>query len=111
MNTNHTPGPWVINHHAPSSVGSAFWEITDGIDKPVAFINEPQPRSREEMEANAKLMAAAPELLTELKNLLATARVVDAGNKNQYGKDCCGFAAECFDQAAAAIAKAEGSAA
>ena len=67
---HHTPGPWACNHTPPSSAGAAFWEITDDIDKPFAFVNEPQPRSREEMAANALLLAAAPELLDALKGMM-----------------------------------------
>ena len=70
MTTNYTPGPWVNNHTTPSTIGSTFWEITDAIDKPVAFVNEPQPRSREEMAANADLIAAAPDLLEALQGML-----------------------------------------
>jgi hypothetical protein len=51
-------------------------------------------------------MAAAPELLEALRNILGTAEVVDAGNKNQFGKNCHGFAPEVFEQARAAITKA-----
>ena len=77
----HTPGPWVSNHHQPSSIGAAFWEITDDTDKPIAFVNEPQPRSREEMAANAALLAAAPELRDALKGYL---EVTDPGKQSIY---------------------------
>jgi site-specific recombinase len=50
-------------------------------------------------------MAAAPELLEALKNLLATAEFVDAGNKRD-GAERYSFAKSLFEQSRAAIAKA-----
>ena len=59
--SKHTPGPWA----------------TDGGDTVVAMGNQivvtapaPDGASREEMKANARLIAAAPELLEALKGML-----------------------------------------
>lgn len=60
---DHTPGPWVFNggDHAP------ILHIYATDDKHVFHDVRPLP----EQEANARLMAAAPELLAALKALLA----------------------------------------
>ncbi len=58
--SKHTPGPWA----------------TDGGDTVVAMGNQivvtapaPDGASREEMKANARLIAAAPDLLAVLENM------------------------------------------
>jgi hypothetical protein len=91
----HTPGPWhyrrgdewshsVVTHHGTLPDGSQnCWTVAD-INK----MREP------EHEANARLIAAAPELLEALKELLP-------------GADAMGWNTE---KARAAIAKAEGQA-
>lgn len=63
MNTKHTPAPWEINPKATRNVRQG--NIT------IANCSSSQDGSREEEEiANAKLIAAAPELLEEeIKNL------------------------------------------
>jgi hypothetical protein len=97
----HTPKNWVVDYREPSSIGRAFWEITDGLDKPIAFVSEPQPRSREEMAANAYLMSAAPELLEALEGFLSVTS----------GQSIYDFMQPQKDAAMAAIAKAKGEAA
>lgn len=84
--TKHTPGPWKYTisakHNRPQISGKDGHQICllwrDG-----------------EMEANARLIAAAPELLEALKNL-ANQTVI-----NEYN-------GHCFTAARKAIAKAEG---
>jgi len=62
MNTKHTPGPWSINRY-------------DTYDKDIV-IREPGVRvdfddvDQDEQEANARLIAAAPELLEALNAMM-----------------------------------------
>jgi hypothetical protein len=74
MNNNfkHTEGKWVISHGAnyTPSIGSAV------LHQPIAHLCNMTDTKKfcEEAEANAKLIAAAPEMLTALikaQNLLA----------------------------------------
>jgi hypothetical protein len=69
------------------------------------FNDSSSEMSAREESANARLIAAAPELLTALTGILATAEFVDAGNK-RYGEDRYGFAQSLFEQCRAVIAKA-----
>ncbi len=71
-NFKHTEGKWVISHGAnfTPSIGSAE------LHQPIAHLCKMTDAKTfcEEAEANAKLMAAAPEMLTALikaQNLLA----------------------------------------
>ena len=90
MGTKHTPGPWVKSAYGPWVSAPCLGDricvhepFTDGRDGPVL--------PRDEQEANAVLIAAAPELLEAL--ILA---VEDEPNA-------------CFaDTARAVIAKAKG---
>lgn len=70
----HTPGPWKFEKRSgmagrshPFNISANFYSATavDGRDQ-VAEIVSP----REHAEANARLIAAAPELLQALKDLL-----------------------------------------
>ena len=63
MTTQHTPGPWNFDEH-----NGKLW-ITDdtGIGTIALLIPEPDKGIWDEDKANARLIAAAPELLEALK--------------------------------------------
>lgn len=96
MSAQHTPGPWWLQ------ADGAGWyvECTPERGHSVAYVRaeagEDDPDTPDaEKEANARLIAAAPELLEALRGVL---RVADRATVE-------------FDAARAAIAKATGSAA
>lgn len=95
---NHTPSPWTYGR----SKESFGFKIKDRFGKAIAAISGTVKRSDEECEANARLIAAAPELLEALK-------------RNLWHKETCGGACvkrgqpECVNCLShRAIAKAEG---
>jgi hypothetical protein len=60
--TKHTPGPWHVNGRSIDSIDRRTVATTEGIYR--------RERGRpEEQEANARLIAAAPELLAALHDL------------------------------------------
>jgi hypothetical protein len=73
----HTKGPWILNYPHPSSnnfiIGNDTFE--DFVMNPIAEILPPvcesEAQQLDEQEANAKLIAAAPELFESLSELLA----------------------------------------
>lgn len=83
----HTPGPWTASEGYPSSVwhvdmpGRTF-SITVSIDD-----DEERDVPDEETEANARLMAAAPELLAALKRLASAASTPSSPHKAGHGMD------------------------
>ena len=84
----HTPGPWMTD------VDCSGWSVGT-VDKFIAFTNgehSDEDISPDEEAANARLMAAAPDLLEALK------RVCSHGYRTSPD----------WDNARAAIAKAEG---
>lgn len=97
-NAKHTPGPWVAR------AGLSNWSITTAYGQrtfAIALINS----ERVEQEVNARLIAAAPELLEALKALMGhddKIQVAIGGNLRYVGAF--------MDRARAAIAKAEGGA-
>lgn len=66
--TQHTPGPWVV------------FRPKDGTRKTYCLFND--PKSHSEAEANARLIAAAPDLLAALMELIAA---VDSNNCEAAG--------------------------
>jgi hypothetical protein len=97
----HTPGPWFLE---------GYWDVKSKFDlggwvssNPPAgcpiFQLEPSVGTAEEIVANARLIAAAPDLLAALKTLCAA---YDACNGDDH---------PAYALARAAIAKAEGGAA
>ena len=100
----HTPGPWKLH-----SAGMQFsWEINQhvpdgGLWSAVVEVNANGLGSRtvkvKEAEANARLIAAAPELLRELKHLLSMWEEAIGWEKDYM---------DMGDSARAVIAKAEG---
>ena len=66
MENQHTPGPWMAT--------DATWVRMDGrVGVRVIGIGRFPDVSTDEMQANALLIAAAPDLLAALENLVASA--------------------------------------
>lgn len=98
--TKHTPGPW----HRNIAPASKYTVVFAGRNTHVARVT-PEGHSEETCEANINLIAAAPELLDSIKDLLGYAAweaihgktvIVRAEAELRHAK------------AVAAIAKAEG---
>jgi hypothetical protein len=70
--TKHTPGPWVVmgkGKHQPPLIAGAEEDYEHGPDRPVvAYL------SGENIEANARLIAAAPLLLGALQDCVLELR-------------------------------------
>lgn len=71
-NTKHTPGPWEICEHSWADTGI----YTEGGGKRIAGLSiydeateKTQSKLEDQMLANAKLIAAAPDLLKALQEL------------------------------------------
>jgi hypothetical protein len=89
--TSYTPGPWQYhwgNQQTILRVSTANWQT------PIAHVYDGHGTQKEAGEANARLIAAAPELLESLKEL------VDAESESPMHR-----------HAMAVLAKAEGRAA
>lgn len=93
--TKHTPGPWVVDHSfdilAEGTYEQGGWRVAE-----VRKFDE-----REESHANARLIAAAPELLAALRELVQFVNCASAVELEQPNK-CAAY-----QSARAAIAKAE----
>ena len=65
----HTPGPWgwAYRQHEGANDGSVFWMKRPGHSYCVA--KAPRYQSREQWEADARLLSAAPELLEALESM------------------------------------------
>lgn len=89
---SHTPGPWQVNPDIPHLVGNGTAEV--------ANLYWGELISGMEMRANARLIAAAPELLEALKAVI------------EWDDDCPFMLGEGFgelrERIETAIAKAEG---
>lgn len=70
MEAKHTPGPWNLkNPTAKYAAYNNLWFcIIESEDRRI--IQKIYGRSKEEAEANAKLIAAAPDLLNNLESLI-----------------------------------------
>ena len=90
MNTKHTPGPW----RALESKSSQH-QVWKGDDHIASAWGTDVPG--DEQLANARLIAAAPELLDALKRIVSVASVELTGRRDDV-----------LEQARAAIAKATG---
>lgn len=108
MSGQHTPGPWrlegdglVMRHGAHMTVN-----VQDATNGYVVFLEQLEFNANAaEFEANARLIAAAPDLLDALKTLRIDAnRLCDRNLGGTYEDDCRRAIAE----ADSAIDKAEG---
>jgi len=107
--TKHTPGPWLENWVRPNKAEGHTFDptcsilATDQDGRRIRLADIPDPLTPEE-EANARLIAAAPELLAAL---CGTVRALEtlAGELGR-GADPVWSLAAGLDAARAAIAKA-----
>jgi hypothetical protein len=102
--SQHTPGPWTVTDdwyigHAHG--GGTFAEVKSCARVPT--------QAHDEHRANARLIAAAPEMLAALRAILAEpygCSLCDSGKPRNPSK---GHQADCpFEAARAAITRAEG---
>ena len=95
----HTPGPWRVD----GSPGVRQWIAAGESDLAVVFATDVQTRAALPLEANANLMAAAPDLLRAIEALRHLARCMATGP---------GWTQELFDEALkaadAAVEKTKG---
>lgn len=83
MNTNHTPGPWrVANGRIYSRAYQTALDLRLFVICDLDMGNDP----RGEQESNARLIAAAPELLAALQELLTDKYLRDPINKDRMAK-------------------------
>jgi hypothetical protein len=94
MTAQHTPGPWRISDGVSSHVYLIDGRI-DGQSSAVAEIVFAHARN----PADARLIAAAPDLLAALRDVLRIATAASIGVSGNQPR---------LDRARAAIAKAEG---
>ena len=91
MNTKHTPGPWRVQRQNPSPT-TGEWMISGANP---GYLAEVRDCGSGDVQANARLIAAAPDLLDALKDALCAL-------------ECCGKDYPAASKAKAAIAKATG---
>lgn len=82
----HTPGPWTLEPQARRVIGPiAACVVADDENKQIALIT-PTNMAPQEMQANARLIIAAPDTLNALKDLCATMRAVMKHAEEQIAK-------------------------
>jgi len=94
----HTPAPWVARTYSTETVRDAVGIYAGSMLLPI--VPDIAGRSIEECDANIRLVAAAPDLLAALRNVIASYRANDPDSM-----------ANAVNDVEAAIAKATGEAA
>lgn len=92
-----TPGPWQTGHMMD---GDNVWIGPDCNAIPVAYVDRDWQRARDEWGANARLIAAAPDLYAALKDMLIASQPQHTFRHV--------FMGEAQEKARAALAKARG---
>jgi hypothetical protein len=120
MTTKHTPGPWVwAEDHPTNACANVRAKTEKGWDEDIATLygSEDVPKPSEPGEpwgdhpirrANARLIAAAPDLLEALNDALAVMTADTVGTIHMDDPDWYRQLWAAVDKARAAIAKAEG---
>lgn len=101
-NAKHTPGPWYVfgNGHCVGGPFSSDDPDESGRKTAGIAMCGMRLRSPDESEANARLIAAAPDLLTTLEHI--------AGVSKRHTDGSARFDAELLKDIRKAIAKAKG---
>ena len=99
MTTNHTPGPWFLRNGGAGSVGTEEQMVA------CCYGDDPECRVDERMQANARLIAAAPEMFDAL--IKAEKVLLELEHMTGGGDDEINIESEILT-VRAAIAKAKG---
>jgi hypothetical protein len=95
MTTKHTPGPWAVSDVGEVVVCATGRTLCDVYSSPTT--------GEEQADVDARLIAAAPDLLAACEMLAEAQRRADTGEREGFG--CY---VDAVDKARAAIAKAKG---
>ena len=101
----HTPGPWTADVHIPRGSADGEWRIHAGREW-VALLND--ANDADETEPNARLIAAAPELLEAARGVDVLYAELQAALPAIANTPAFDIVQEAVRRARAAIAKAEG---
>jgi hypothetical protein len=112
----HSPGPWRVTDEISRFSGGEVIRPnrSDGVDSPVAYVADFNRYDRdEERQANARLIAAAPDLLDALIALKEVVDVIaseecEEGTRVEWWNRRIGVGWQAAVQADTAIARAEG---
>ena len=100
MSSTHTPGPWLAVIESPRYSHGMHYISVESSD---LFLAKTCGRSLEEAQANARLIAVAPDLLAALKHLIQ--RMDD---NPEVRAACLDSMPQAVEYARSAISKAEG---
>ena len=95
MSTQHTPGPWILSRHG-AVIGGVTRQYTNGVGQDQIAMACHMQDGNGDQHANARLIAAAPDLLEALECLMVECDLVSED------------AVKAYANARAAIAKALG---
>ena len=99
----HTPGPWKVSEYVPTRVDSCIRKDSGNISEQICRMSSGSKEAR----ANARLIATAPELLTEIKIAREYIRSLHGSLTNAMGHDKTTVKPD-LDRINALIAKADG---
>ena len=87
MNAQHTPGPWTIGDENNQNIEVCIGDAVANLDRQDRY-GLHMAFSRDEMRANGRLIAAAPELLEALQEYSLTFSEDDKERAEmEFGKD------------------------
>lgn len=93
--SKHTPAPWFVNESGTGvNLGNIPSIRVRQISGPMGQSSSVQKNHQEELEANARLIASAPELAEALRELHDFALVDEHYLKNEQSKRAFAMAAE-----------------
>ena len=105
---SHTPGPWLAERHG------AVTAVVDGVRRQVAsttpdpLFNDPDAANTSAalQMTNARLIAAAPEMLAELEAIIARLEDIHAPGSREFAADVEGV--RLYERLCDALVKARG---
>lgn len=110
MNTQaHTSGPWGVSRHATPESFPQFGVYAESVNgRDLAHVVSHGTATSAETESNARLIAAAPEMLEALRGLLDQLEAAGIYIPGEDSGQWHGAEGLSFRKASEAIAKAEG---
>jgi len=108
METKHTPGPWKVEEYNSATLRGAIGIFS--ADSTIPIVHSPMGESLAEADANARLIAAAPELLAAAEKASALIKhlIKVCQNNGLTGDSAEDVQCDWLQHINAAIAKATG---